>query len=184
MSEQNLRITKAISILLMLALLASPQVFGSSISEYEVKAAFVYNFVKFVEFPSRAFTNGDSPMVIGVIGNNSFGDKIEQFAKGKTVNGRSLVVKRFGRVQDIATTCHVLFISSSEIGNLSRIMDRLKGSSVLTVGETDGFTRRGGIIGFVVDNDKIGFEVNLGAARRANLKISSKLLQLAKAINN
>ena len=104
--------------------------------------------------------------------------------EGKTVIGRRLVIKCFGRVRDIETSCHVLFISSSETENLSRIMDRLKGSSVLTVGEMDGFTRRGGIIGFVVYNNKIGFEVNLGAAKRANLKISSKLLKLAKAIIN
>ncbi len=151
----------------------------ASPTEYEVKSAFIYNFAKFLEWPANAFASADSPIIIGIIGDDPFGGLLQQTVRGKTAAGRRIEVKHFDKVRD-CQLCHILFVSASERGRLSKILDRLKGSSVLTVGETAGFVRQGGIIGFVMDDNKVGFEVNVGAAKQAGLKISSKLLKLAK----
>lgn len=150
-------------------------------SEYEVKAVFIYNFAKFAEWPSGTFDSSDAPIIIGTIGDDPFDGALEQAVRNKTANGRRLVIRHFERIQD-CNACHILFICSSERSRLSRIFDRLKNSSVLTIGESEGFAQHGGVIGFVVDNDKIGFEVNIGAAGQADIRISSKLLKLAKAV--
>jgi hypothetical protein len=151
--------------------------------EYEVKAAFLYNFAKFVEWPAEAFDDADAPLTIGVLGEDPFGDTLEQTVKGKTANGRKLAIRRFHKVRDLQP-CHILFISSSEKRHLSEILDRLKGSSVLTVGEVEGFAKRGGVINFFVEDNRIRFEVNVDAAKRAKLKMSSKLLRLARIVRD
>jgi hypothetical protein len=147
-------------------------------TEYQIKAAFLFNFAKFVEWPPAAFAEATSPMVIGVLGENPFGDDLEQTIRGKTINNRPLVIKEF-RSPAEATNCHVLFISTSEKQRLPEILKSLHGASVLTVGETDRFTETGGMINFVAEGNKIRFQINEVAAKSAGLKISSKLLSLA-----
>lgn len=155
----------------------------ASPSEYEIKAAFIYNFSKFIEWPSSAFANANSPMVIGILGKDPFGSTLEDAVKDKNVDGRKLVIKRYKNVKD-AGACHILFISSSEQDQLSKILDSLKGTNVLTVGEMKKFAQRKGMIGFVMHNDKVGLEINIDSAKQAKLKISSKLLNLAKVIGD
>lgn len=153
------------------------------IGEYHVKAAFLYNFAKFVEWPPETMPSGSAPLVLGVVGEDPFGQVLEETIKGKTVNGQELVIRRFTRIQG-ASGCHILFISSSERKRLAEIIDGLRGSSVLTVSDMERFAQRGGIISFTMENNKVRFEVNLDSAERAGLKISSKLLTLAKIVRD
>ena len=147
-------------------------------SEYQIKAAFIFNFAKFVEWPSTALPKANSPMIIGVLGDNPFRDNLEKTIKNRSVEDHPLVIKRFASAAE-ATNSHILFISSSEKGQLVEVIKTLEGSTVLTVGEMDEFNEKGGMINFVMEGTKIRFRINNEAATRAGLKISSKLLSLA-----
>lgn len=149
--------------------------------EYEVKAAFLYNFSKFVEWPQGSFRDAKSPFVICAIGEDPFGGALDTI-HGKNINGRKVVIKRMESIED-GEECHILFISASERGNLSQIFRTIKQLSVLTVGDMKGFAGSGGIINFISEDNRIGFEINVSAAEKANLKISSKLLKLGKIVN-
>jgi hypothetical protein len=148
-------------------------------SEYQIKAAFLYHFAQFVDWPPAAFAQATSPMVIGILGESPFGGDLEQAVRGKSLNNHSLTIKEVRSLADATNTCHILFISSSEKKRLPEIFAGLRGSSVLTVGETDRFTETGGMINFVQQGKKIRFQINEEAAKSAGLKISSKLLSLA-----
>lgn len=158
---------------------AAPQTY----EEYEVKAAFLYNFAKFVDWPEDAFPDAGAPLVIGILGDDPFGGALEQIIKTRLINGRKTVIKHF-KNQPAQEPCHVLFISPKERKSLPQILKALAGKSTLTVGEAENFTQLGGIINFVNRDDKVGFEINEDAAQRANLKISSKLLKLAKVVRD
>ena len=150
-------------------------------SEYELKAAFLLNFASYVEWPSRVAADSGGAFVIGVCGDDPFGDLLDQTVVGKTINGRKVEVKRFSSIRDLKP-CHVLFISSSEEGRTGRILSATKDWHVLIVGETDGFARKGGIVGFFIEDKKVRFEINPDEAHRSGLKISSKLLKLARVV--
>jgi hypothetical protein len=154
---------------------------GQAAQEYEVKSAFLYNFTKFVEWPPGSFKDDRDPLVIGYIGNDEFGSTIERTVSGRTVNGRQLKIRRFRRGQSVVA-CHVLFIGASERDQLAQIFEGLKGASILTVGETNGFGQYGGIINLFMEESKVRFEINLDAVEQSRLKISSKLLSLAKIV--
>ncbi len=147
-------------------------------SEYQIKAAFLYNFAKFVEWPPRAFAGPQAPIIVGVLGKNTFGDDLERTIRDKTVNNHPLEFKAFHSATE-ATNCHILFISASEKDHLPKILKSLRGASVLTVSETDRFIETGGMINFVIEDSKIRFQINDDAAKQAGLTISSKLLSLA-----
>lgn len=152
---------------------------GTQPTEYQLKAAFLYHFAQLVTWPSDAFADTSSPMVIAVLGENPFGKQLEESVRGKSVNGHPLAVKEVETLAEATNTCHILFISSSERKRLPEILAALHGKSVLTVGETDHFTETGGMINFILDVTKIRFQINDAAAKAAGLKISSKLLSLA-----
>lgn len=147
-------------------------------SEYQIKAAFLFNFAKFVEWPATAFAEATSPIVIGVLGENPFRDDLERTIQNKTVNDRPLVVTEF-RSPGEATNCHILFISTSEKARLPEILETLRKTTVLTVSETQRFTEAGGMINFFLEGKKSRFQINDVAAKNAGLKISSKLLSLS-----
>ena len=147
--------------------------------EYQVKAAFLYNFFQFVEWPAEAFPESQTPLVIGVIGDDPFDGYLEQIVHGEKVNNRPLVVRRYHQPDEIKV-CHVLFISQSEGGRVKDLLAGLKGRNILTVSDLDGFARDGGIIRFVTENNKIRFKINTEAAKVARLTISSKLLRAAE----
>ena len=151
--------------------------------EYKLKAVLLYNFAKFVEWPDGAFADGNTPLTIGILGEDPFGNIFEQAIKGKTVKSRKLKIKRFKQVRDV-DTCHILFISSSEEKHLTEVLEFLKDSDFLTVGEMKQFAHSGGIINFIIEESKIRFEINIDAASRTQLKISSKLLKLARIIRD
>jgi len=147
--------------------------------EYQLKAVFLYNFVQFTEWPTNAFPNTNSPVVIGILGADPFGGTLDETVRGEKVGDRNLVVKRCRRVEE-AMDCHVLFISPSEKDPLGVIFWRLKGRNILTVGETENFAENGGMIRFFKEKNKIRFRINVEAVRNASLIISSKLLRLAE----
>ena len=164
---------------------AVPMAHGESRSaaEYQLKAAFLYNFARFVEWPPEALAVSSTTMTICVLGTDPFGGILDTVLKGKTVKGRTMEIKR-GREIGSPKFCHILFISSSEKRHLAKIQKMLNGSSVLVVGEMDRFVQRGGIINFIRVKNKIRFEINPDAAEHVGLKISSKLLRLANIIRN
>jgi hypothetical protein len=146
-------------------------------SEYQVKAAFIYNFVKFVEWPPEPGEPGD-PISICVFGKDPFGSALERVVGGRNANGRPIEIRRPSGIA-AAQSCQVLFVSSSESARLEAIFKSISSLSVLTVSEIGRFCERGGVIEFVVEEQRIRFRINVKAAALANLKISSKLLQLA-----
>jgi uncharacterized protein DUF4154 len=149
--------------------------------EYQVKAAFLFNFAKFVEWPSSSFSDASAPLRICVLGRDPFGEELRNIIKDKTVNGRRLEVDQ-GIDLQAARTCHILFIASSEKAELKRVFEVLRGTDALTVGDSKGFVEQGGMINFVLENNRVQFEVNRKAAEQVGLKISSKLLSVAKLV--
>jgi len=158
-------------------------VFGQ-ISEYTVKAAYLFNFVKFVQWPASTFDSETSPIIIGVLGDDPFGDDLDSTIKGRIVNGHSIQFKRFGAFDEVQASqlkkCHILFIAYSEKDNIKEILKAIGGSNVLTVSEIDKFTLLGGMILFDQEGQRITLAINVEAAQKAKLTISSKLLQVAK----
>ena len=154
---------------------------GEPAPEYAVKAAFLYNFAKFVEWPADAFAGPGSPIVIWVFGEDPFGDALGSL-KGKTANGRPIVVRYAANLGELER-CHLLFVSASSMALLPKILLTTRGWSILTVGDMLGFAQDGGIIKMVKEESRVGIEINLEAAQRSRLKISSKLLALAKIVN-
>jgi len=150
--------------------------------EYQVKAAFVYNFVKFVEWPAKAFYDDQSAIILAIVGDDPFGTAIETI-KGKKAKGKSLVINSFAKIEDV-DKCHILFISRSEERHLDSILARVRNRHVLTIGDMEDFAQRGGIIHFVTSGNRIGFKINVDAAERAGLKISSRLLKLADIVRD
>jgi hypothetical protein len=146
--------------------------------EYEVKAAFLYNFAKFVEWPAGSFKDAQAPLLIGILGKDPFGEAFDAL-KDKTIEGRRLLIKRFVKAEDLEK-CHILFISAAEKNDVSRVLKITTAWNVLTVGDTKGLAESGVVINFILIKNKIRFEINVDAARRAGLKISSQLLKLAK----
>jgi hypothetical protein len=152
----------------------------TTFDEREVKAVFLLNFVQFVEWPSSAFDSAESPIVIGVLGDDPFGRLLDDVVQGEVVKGRQVTVVRFRRAGDVKT-CHVLFVSPSESAMYEQILTVLGGRPTLTVGETESFTSRG-MIRFLTERNRIRLEVNLTAAKTAGLTISSNLLRAARIV--
>ena len=153
----------------------------SDSSEYLIKAGFIYNFAKFVAWPTTAFAQSNSPIVIGICGKDPFGMILDRIVDEKKIDGRGFVVKRLRWGKDLKD-CNILFISSSEKAHFQEVIQIVKGMPVLTIGETPNFARRGGIINFTLEDSKVRFEVNIEAARQADLNISSRLLSLARIV--
>lgn len=190
-----------IAILLSLGCLFVSDVYPESKSaqyqEYEVKAAFIYNFLKFVDWPEEKTARNGNQIIIGIIGEDPFGSAVDIF-KGKTVENRSLIIKRFEGLRQLKEmaekdkqanekleslkACHLLFICPSERKLVREIVDLVGKDSVLTVGDTEEIIKSGGIIGFTMEDNKIRFDINLTAAEKTRIKISSQLLRLAKKV--
>jgi hypothetical protein len=186
LGQPTLPLEQAVGALLVLLILIPllPAVEGraqDSLSEYQVKAAYLVNFLKFVDWPEDAFGDPLAPIVIGVVGDDPFGVALPEVVVGKTVQGRDLVIRIYHTGEDLRGA-HLLFISASERKRLPTILSALRGSSVLTVGDTEGFLESGGMIEFVPENNRVRFAINVEAANRAHLKMSSKLLSLAKVV--
>ena len=147
-------------------------------SEYELKAAFLFNFAKFVEWPPDAYADTNAPIVIGILGENVFGNNLQKIINDRKVNNRGFQFRNFDSPTD-ATNCQILFISASKKNDFAKIISTLHNASVLTVSETDGFLKAGGMINFLLEGNNVRFQISDDAAKKARLKISSKLLSLA-----
>lgn len=150
--------------------------------EYQLKAVFLFNFAQFVEWPPQAFPEPDTPLVIGVLGNDPFGSYLDETVRGETVDRHPLAVRRFRRVDEI-TACHILFITRPADSHLPDVLAALKGRTILTVGDAERFAGQGGMIRFVTDRNRIRLRINVDAAEAAGLKISSKLLRPAEIVS-
>ena len=163
--------------------LFAPQLRAQAFKEYDIKAAFLYHLAQFVEWPPEAFPAAETPLVIGVLGQDPFGKALDEIVKDEVVKSRKLVVQRFRQMEEIKI-CHVLFISQSEAGHLDQILASLKGRHVLSVGDSEDFAQRGGIVRFVTEKNKIRLRINIDSAKAANLTISSKLLRATEVVGS
>lgn len=152
------------------------------LSEYEVKAAFLFNFTRFVEWPGSAFANDKAPIVIGLFHSDPFGAALRRVVEGQTVRGRAVEV-RVVKSYDEVRTCHLVFVSAAEERRIPDLLRSGAVSRVLAVGESSGFAQAGGMMNFVMDGSRVRFEVNLRAAERAGLKLSSRLLSMARLVD-
>ncbi|MBN2018817.1 MAG: YfiR family protein [Sedimentisphaerales bacterium] len=165
--------------------------------EYNVKAAFIYNFIKFTDWPDDIPAESNT-ITIGILGDDPFGNSFSA-VENTFIKGKKLIIKRFGRfsdlckngdnkekntcaASDILKKCHLLFVCKSEKEQLEQIIGTVASDSILTVGEYDGFIEAGGIINLIPFENKIAFEISMVAAKKANLKISSQVLRLAKRV--
>jgi len=150
-------------------------------SEYQVKAAFLFHFAQFVDWPPEAFKDAASPLTYCTVGEDPFHGGLDTSMNGKMIGTRPVRVLHFKRAQDIQS-CEVLFLGAQEQKSIPAALANLKGNPVLTVGESEHFAKDGGMIGFFLEDNKVRFEINLDAAEHAKLKISARLLTLAKTV--
>ena len=180
MSERR-SITKRLILLaaLLFGLRAEAQ---APMDESQVKAMFVYNFLKFVEWPSESIRTKD-PFVVLIIGEGSTADATERFLESKTIGARPLVVRRVSWDQSLAGR-RAAFVVERDAKKLHRVLDAAAAAGVLTIGEGESFTTRGGVIGLLVEDRKVRFDVDTSAAQKAGLRVSSKLLALTRVVHS
>jgi hypothetical protein len=151
--------------------------------EYQLKAVFLFNFTQFVDWPANAFENAQSPLVIGVIGDNPFGAYLAQTVSGEKINGHPLTVQYYKNEEEIKL-CHILFINVNETKKQEQVLESVKGKNMLTVSDHPDFLKQDGMIRFVTNNNKIKLQINIDACRESKMVLSSKLLRLAEIIKN
>jgi YfiR/HmsC-like len=149
--------------------------------EQQVKSAFVANFVQFIDWPDSAFTKADDPLIIGVADPAALGDALKAAVDGKTVKGRKLLIQQF--TPSTVGKCHILLTGGLDGADLDAALKNAKSCGILTIGDAARFTDSGGVIQFYLEDRKVRFEINLAAAQRAKLQISSQLLKLARVVN-
>ena len=151
--------------------------------EFRVKAAFLYNFAQFTEWPEEAFATTNAPLVIGILGEDPFGAAMDSTIRDETVRGHHLQVKR-GRAVAEMTSCHIVYIGRSEANRLTQVLKALNGKAVLTVTDLEGAAERGVMIQFVTEHGRVRFKINPASARAAQLTLSSKLLRVADVVSS
>ena len=156
---------------------------ASAVEEYQVKAAYLFNFGQFVEWPDQSYDSPGAPFVIGVVGEDPFGQTLDELIEGESLGGHPLVIKRFRRAKDISA-CNILFIGRSETARLGETIKALKGGNVLTVTDIMGAERQGVIIVLFNEKNRIRMRINVAAAKASNLTISSNLLRPAEVVGN
>jgi uncharacterized protein DUF4154 len=183
MLSESLSLRTACLALLLFAFTAAPlhPAGAGGPSEYEVKAAFLYNFARFIEWPLDA-PGEERTFVVTVLGRDPFGRALDDTLRGKKIDDKPVVVRRVLRSDEVGRS-HIVFISDSESDRLPAILKSLEAAPVLTVGEMNQFAERGGVIRFKVDQERIRLEINVAAAQRSRLRISSQLLKLARIVS-
>ena len=165
--------------------LVAAQIAGQTaqLTSSEVKAGFLLNLVKFVEWPDATFASAKEPITFGIVGSDPLGNALIRAVRGQSVRGRTMIVRKYN-VGDDLRRCQVLFVSASEQARVPQILAGVLGASILTVSDAQRFTEAGGVVQFSVDGDKVHFSVNRDSAMQARLQISAKLLTLSRVINN
>lgn len=180
LSKYNFKILR---LTLIIIIIHSGNLFAQKFTEYEVKSAYLFNFTKFVEWPESYFENETSPYVIGIYKNDGFGNVLSNTIRGRLVNGRSVVIKYFNKPEEI-TNCHILFFPSVSRYELALVLKAIEKKPILTVGNSiNQFCESGGVINFSQQYSRYRFEINNDIALESRIKISSKLLVLAKIIS-
>jgi hypothetical protein len=154
---------------------------GNASSEYEVKAAFLFHFAQFVDWPPEVFKDAGSPLTYCIAGGDPFHGGLDASLNGKAIGGRWVRVLHFKEAGE-SQGCQILFLGIADKKLVSATLAKLNGSPVLTVGESINFAQGGGMIGFLLEDNKVRFEINVEAAEHAKLKISARLLALAKTV--
>lgn len=167
--------------LAILLLILSNQIHAQAARLNATKAHFLYNFTQFIEWPTTVFADAEAPFIIGILGDDPFGSKLDENVAGEKVKGHPITVERYQDVKDI-TNCHILFINSKDEVKIREILSALPGKNILTVSDMDDFATIGGIIRFMSIKNKIKLQINLPASKNAELNISPKLLQLADIV--
>ncbi len=152
-------------------------------SESQVKSAFILQFAQLSKWPPKAFSDADVPFIIGVFGDDSLGSALDKACQGQTISGHKISIKRSHRIEDMKAT-HLVFVSKSEAARLGEVLSSLQGANILTVGETERFARQGGAIGFVMEGEKVRYEVNASAARRGGIEITPFVMKRAKPVGS
>lgn len=168
---------------LVLALCCAGAWGASPASEYQVKAAYLFNFGQFVEWPAQAWESATAPFVIGIAGDDPFGRILDDVVRGESIGGHPLAVRRFKEGDDLKA-CNILFIGRSDASRLEQAVQALRGTHVLTVTDAAGAESRGAIIVLITENNRIRMRINVAAARSNSLVISSKLLRPAEVVGN
>ena len=150
-------------------------------TENQVQAVFLFNFSRFVEWPPQVFAAPSDPFVIGIVGTDPFGARLDEAVRNEQINGHPLTVRRFHSIADVEN-CQILFIDRSEMAHIGQILTALDHRSTLTVSQGDDAAQRGVMIQFATENSRIRLRINVGSARAAGLTISSKLLRPADII--
>jgi YfiR/HmsC-like len=163
--------------MLLMCIFITMPLTAQRVAEYQVKAAFLYNFTKFLDWPAHSFGNADDPFVVGILGNDPFGSFLDETIAGEKIAGHNMIVQRYKSVQDIKK-CHILFINLP--GKNGEVTATLRGRGILTVSDDENFMRQGGIIRFYSEGNTIKLEINQKMARAEKLNISSKLLRIAR----
>jgi hypothetical protein len=149
--------------------------------EYQIKALFLFNFVQFVDWPEQAFASSDAPIRIGVLGENPFSGTLKSTVQNEAIRGRPIEVKHATRAQDLLD-CQLIFVARSERARVPGIISTCAGKPILTVGDMPDFARRGGIVNFYLEGQKVRFEINHAAAQNAHLKLASQLVSVARVV--
>src|SRR3984893_17453551 len=174
------RLWRAVALLLVAGGLLGA---AAPVSEYQLKAVFLFNFAQFVEWPPAALPRENAPFVIGVLGKDPFGADLDDVVRGETVSRHPLAVARYHNVAEVRD-CQILFIATSELAQLEGILAALKGRSILTVTDAEGPTVRGVMIGLVRQDNRIRLRIDLQASKASNRTISSKLLRRAEIVGS
>jgi hypothetical protein len=167
---------------LVIAALAADTIKAEAVNEQQIKAAFLYNFTRFVEWPERAFA-AQEPLVIGIVGEDALTTDLQSIVAGRRVNGRAIVVRDVEGPSD-AAAAQVLFVSATDEARFDALRDALADRAVLTVGESSEFADTGAVIVFVERAGKVRFEINMAAAERAHVKVSAELQKLATVVRS
>ena len=154
-------------------------------NEYSVKAMFLYSFGRYIEWPENTFRNETDPFVIGIVGDDSFAGALNEIATKKTIQDRPIVVRRFASPEQYKQPCHILFVSRSlPHDQQTALIRNTRTAAMLLVGETPGFAENGGGANFIIEEDRVRFEINVAAARQSRLRMDAKLLNLGKPVGS
>jgi hypothetical protein len=174
--KSHLSFAWTLAVALVIALTAGAD---DSSKEYKVKAAFIYNFAQFVDWPDSAFVSSDAPFVVVIVGKDPFNGLLDRAVGGKSVGNRRAVVQHIDSIDQIGS-CQILFVPQTDDDSLTQILKKIQDRPILAIGENENLPSLGGCCRFFTEDDRVRFEINLDAANAANLKISSKLLKLAR----
>jgi YfiR/HmsC-like len=182
--ERILRFTKVSTIFILVTLIFYNTAYTQipQTTEAQLKAAYLFNFLKFVQWPDSVFDTQDSPIVIGILGKDPFGSVIDELVKNEKIGSHPIIVKRYKNINEVKS-CNALYVSSSEGTVLQTLSKDIGTSPILTVSDIDNFSVNGGDIGFYTEGDKLRFTINIKTLQRSDLKVSSKLLRLAKVVS-